>query len=1016
MYSSFGLSFNMVGTTTASSGGWDFTPSTSANLGALWCTTTIDFTHHFTLDFDANFNILSNGGADGICTVFGTNINTTAGTGSIGWWGGYLGYYSSNPDFAQSLALEIDDFNNGSGYFNDTWAGHDADHVAVVENAVPTPLPGGGPALINGTTGIKDGNWHHYEIEFCPAQNYLYIYVWNNPIPILIVPFNPVTFWGTSANAVSWGFTGADANSFSNQIVRNIAINNPVVAPIVGPDYLCVGSTGNYTDATTGGTWSSTSPLVTVNASTGDVTATASGTAIITYTASCDLTSVYKTITICDIPTPSIVVNPSPTSSMCVGDISYIYATPGGSTGTVNWISSDPTIATVTTASTGGAISSGLITAVSPGTVTITYSFTNSCGCTGYAYFIVTVYPHPGPIGGVLTVCTGSTTTLIDAVSPGVWTSSDPTVALVLPGGVIEGMSAGTAIITYNAGTATTPCFTTAVITVCETPEAKIDVNPSPSAYMCVGDVSNISASPGGSTGAVSWASSNPSIASVVMIITGGGTSTATITANSPGIATITYTITTPCGCTSSAFFTLTVNPVPAPITGPTLLCVHSNGVLTDAVPGGVWSSSNISVLAVAPSGAIHGVSPGTAIVTYSLFGAGPTPCYVTYNVTVCALPDVKIVVNPSPTPVLCVGDYTLISGTPGGGTWTSGNPSVAIVNLISTTGSMSTASITAISPGTATITYTVTGDCGCIGRAFFTVTVYPTVAAISGASTICAGAAYSTTFTDLTPGGIWTCSPSTVATITPAGVLTGISGGTAIVTYQMGAATGTTSCSSTRIVTVIPQLTACVTDGYGIDPATGDATNQLFTFTATTLSGTPVTSGVSVTWEAVDCSGSVITSTITPSTLPFSIAWTSIASTLGRPICQICVTSVTDLSSGCTWPVFCCVSTTDEWRMANPTGVTHESITVDNLSVTPNPNKGEFTIKGSVTGITTTKQLDLEIVDMLGQVVYKDAVSINNGELNKNIILGNNIANGVYFVRVKNDQVSKVLRFSLDR
>ena len=52
----------------------------------------------------------------------------------------------------------------------------------------------------------------------------------------------------------------------------------------------------------------------------------------------------------------------------------------------------------------------------------------------------------------------------------------------------------------------------------------------------------------------------------------------------------------------------------------------------------------------------------------------------------------------------------------------------------------------------------------------------------------------------------------------------------------------------------------------------------------------------------------------------------------------------------------------------------------------------------------------------MLGKVVYQDVTVIENGGVDKIIAPGDNIANGVYLIRVVNDHSSKVIRVSVNR
>jgi hypothetical protein len=144
------------------------------------------------------------------------------------------------------------------------------------------------------------------------------------------------------------------------------------------------------------------------------------------------------------------------------------------------------------------------------------------------------------PIAGPSSICAGATTTLADATPGGTWSSSNPGVATVgTSTGIVNGVSAGTAIITYAVGS----MFVTQLVAVLFTPSSILG-----SDSVCIGaSISLIATTPGGS-----WSSSDVSVASVA-------SATGVVTGASVGIATITYSIggcfTTkvisvmPCGC-----------------------------------------------------------------------------------------------------------------------------------------------------------------------------------------------------------------------------------------------------------------------------------------------------------------------------------------------------------------------------------------------------------------------------------------------------------------------------------
>lgn len=244
---------------------------------------------------------------------------------------------------------------------------------------------------------------------------------------------------------------------------------------------------------------------------------------------------------------------------------------------------------------------------------------------------------------------------------------------------------------------------------------------------------------------------------------------------------------------TGGGYVSITVGSPMPPITGPSAVCLGSAMTLSDTASGGTWSSSATTIATVgSSSGIVTGVSTGTARITYTV-GSSYTTRIVTVNANPTASPA---------TPIFCVGNTDSLTASPAGGTWASSNISVATIG--------SPAVLQGISAGTANITYTLSTGC----YATFMVTVNTTLpAAITGPAVVCAGSAI--TLSDVTPGGTWSCSPPTVATIGITGMLSGVSAGTATVTYDV------TGCAVTTTIVVkalqIPQI--CVVD---VDSATG--------------------------------------------------------------------------------------------------------------------------------------------------------------------------------------------------
>ncbi len=503
---------------------------------------------------------------------------------------------------------------------------------------------------------------------------------------------------------------------------------NTTPSAIGGPTQVCVAASITVTNGVAGGVWSTTSPVITIGSSSGVVTGVSGGTATITYAiGSCIATRVVTVNSVSPITGPT---------GLCVSTNATL-SSPGGGT----WTSGSTGVATV------GA-TSGVVSGVSIGTATITYTLGTGCSTTT----TVTVNAAPGAITGTLRTCTGQSTTLNNTVAGGTWTSSSTTVATVgsLTGVVTGGTAAGTATITYSLGSG---CTATAAVTVSASP-APISGSP----QICMGSTATMSDATAGGT----WSSSGSPIT------TGG-----VLTGSSVGVTTVSYTLSSGCAATKD----VTVNAAAPAIMGSPNICVGLTTGLSNSMPGGTWTSSATGIATVGTSGTVTGMSPGVTTITYTL-GTG---CLATLPVTVNSAPG-AIVGNRQ----LCIGSITALSNSIPGGTWSSGGTGVATVSGAGV--------VSGITLGTEDISYTV-GGCPAVA----TVTVNPLPSAIAGANRVCVGD--NTTLTDPTTGGTWTSSNPIVAMIDSAtGVVTGAYAGTAVITYSMGV-----GCTVNKPITVNP-------------------------------------------------------------------------------------------------------------------------------------------------------------------------------------------------------------------
>jgi uncharacterized protein YjdB len=439
---------------------------------------------------------------------------------------------------------------------------------------------------------------------------------------------------------------------------------------------------------------------------------------------------------------------------MCIGTTTgWSDITPGGS-----WTSGLPPVATVTTG--------GLLSGISAGTATITYSVS---GCT--ATKTITVNTLPPAIGGPDHACIGGTISLTEPGS-GTWSSSNPAVATVGSStGTVTGLVAGGTIITYSLGAG---CTATKPVTVNGLPTPITGTT-----HACLGGTSTL----GNATAGGLWSSSNPAVATV--------STTGVVTAISGGTATISYLL--PTGCPATVLFTVIT--VPA-ITGVHNICAWGDTMtLHDANTTGIYTSTLATMTNLGlGTGRITGNAPGIASVTYIL----PTGCSTTATFTVNPLPNIV-----SGWGGVCTGATRTLSDATPGGVWSSSNTLIAAVGS-------STGIVSGLTAGTARITYQLTGT-GC--RVDTPITVYPTPAAIAGPASVFIGTPV--TLTDATLGGAWSSSNTSRATITAAGVVSGVSTGTVTMTYNMGG-----GCVATKTLNIMPSLT-----GHKTSPGSGQTT-----------------------------------------------------------------------------------------------------------------------------------------------------------------------------------------------
>lgn len=481
---------------------------------------------------------------------------------------------------------------------------------------------------------------------------------------------------------------------------------------------------------------------------------------------------------------------------------------------TVTWTTSAAGVATVS--------STGLVNAVAPGTATILGAVAGASGSS-------TITVSPAPIAAIsitpaaTSVIVGQSTTLSAVATDAqggtlsgrtfTWTSLVPSIATVSSSGLVVGLSVGSATITAVAEGRTA----IAVVTVTPAPVASVGVvlgvtslrpGQTTQAIATATDAQGTSL-----TGrAVSWQSSNAAVASVDAF--------GVVTATSPGSTNISATSE---GKSGSATLTVTQVPVASVSmavnsatmrVGDTQIASASardaNGVaLTGRSMS--WTSSNPSVASVTQGGVITAVAVGSVAISASSEGQFSSAAItVTPNVASVALtvPVTTIVVGQQSQAAALAKDG---SGTTVTGvliTYSSSNLSAATIT--------SNGAITAISPGTTTITAAV-GAVTASAQLTVTPVLIPVASVVLSATSgsVQVGRSLQLTATPKDAGGAtltdrvatWSSTATAVAAVSSGGLVVGLAPGTATIRATIEGITSSAVIS----VNVVPVGTVAI-------------------------------------------------------------------------------------------------------------------------------------------------------------------------------------------------------------
>ena len=474
-----------------------------------------------------------------------------------------------------------------------------------------------------------------------------------DPTVVAINQLGVVTAVGAGTGqlaASSGGLSRTIAVTVSQPPIALVRITPPAGNVVIGATLTLVGEALDGTGTVLPNRpleWSSSAPAIaTVNAS-GVVTGVSVGQSTISATG--EGRTGTAIVTVFPSPVSSITITPNG-GSVAAGATMLFTATPRDAAGqaltgrTLEWRSSNDAVATVS--------ASGLLTAISPGVVTVTVSAPNGGpnGTTPTASVNVTVLIEPVAsaviVPGMASVQIGASATLTVNLFNGsgepvsttgrtiAWSTGNATIASVNSLGVVTGVALGTATIT---ATVTTPgqagtVVATAQVTVSNQPVASVTIAPTP-ATVHVGYSRLFIATVRNNAGqtllgrAVVWTSTNQAIATVDQsgLVTGVSAGSVQIQATSEGVqgtslvtidlVAVSSVSVTPPSATIMPGQTQQLSATPqdsanTPITGPAL-----GGRAT------TWTSLNTAAATVNANGLVTGVAQGAANVRATIGG-----------------------------------------------------------------------------------------------------------------------------------------------------------------------------------------------------------------------------------------------------------------------------------------------------------------------------------------------------------------------------------------------------------
>ena len=649
--------------------------------------------------------------------------------------------------------------------------------TVVTQTALPTAT-----ISTSGTTAICQGA--SVTLTASTAASYLWS---NGATSQSITVLNPGSYTVQTSNGSCIANSAPTTVSLNPVPTANITANGPTTFCSGGQVTLAATTGNNFTYLWSNGSTAAT--LATAVAGNYSVT--------VTNSFGCSATSAPQAVVVNAVPTVPAI---SGSATVCNNAQTLLSNTLSGGVYSI----SNSSVATI-------GQNAGLVSGLNAGTAVVSYTVTNTNGCTATATLPFTVLAAPAAsvsANGSTSFCQGASLTLTSSAGTSyAWNTGATTPSITTTAG-------GTYSVTVTAANGCSAQSQNMILAVNALPTVATTTG---SATVC----SNGTTLLGNTTGGGVWSSSNAALATV-------NPTSGVVTGVAAGALDINYTVTSSSGCSA-------VSSKPMTVITPTAATIGASGTAT------ICQGSNVTLTASSSSSYLWSTGATTQSITVAQSGPysvttvnnGCTAASATTTVTVVNPPVASISANG--LTALCSGGTVTLTAAP------------ATTYLWST--GATTQAITVSAAGNYSVTATANGCSATSAPTAVTLQATPSAAVTAGGATsFCQGG--SVTLTAASAGSyLWSNGANTQSiTVTAGG------------SYSVNVSTNGCSATSTpTVVSILPSPTAVITNTGSTTFCSGGSvvlnaptapTGSTFTY-VWRLNGNPITGATAQTFTA---------------------------------------------------------------------------------------------------------------------------------------------------------------------